>query len=82
MNEIDKKILSILQANADIPIAELSKKVNLSTTRVGQELTNFTSRAISRKKWLLLIDSKLIFLLLLLFKSEQINTVWLGQNNL
>jgi Lrp/AsnC family transcriptional regulator len=29
MNEIDKKILSILQANADIPIAELSKKVNL-----------------------------------------------------
>ena len=32
MNEIDKKILSILQANADIPIAELSKKVNLSAT--------------------------------------------------
>ena len=27
MNEIDKKILSILQANADIPIAELSNKV-------------------------------------------------------
>ena len=32
MNEIDKKILSILQVNADIPIAELSKKINLSAT--------------------------------------------------
>ena len=26
MNDIDKKILSLLQTNADIPIAELSKK--------------------------------------------------------
>ena len=34
MNEIDKKILSILQDNADIPIAELSKKVNLSATNL------------------------------------------------
>jgi Lrp/AsnC family transcriptional regulator len=32
MNEIDKKILSQLQEDADIPIAELSKKVNLSAT--------------------------------------------------
>ncbi len=36
MNEIDKKILSILQDNADIPIAELSKKVNLSATSTNQ----------------------------------------------
>ena len=27
MNDIDKKILSFLQTNADIPIAELSKKI-------------------------------------------------------
>ena len=27
MNDIDKKILSLLQINADIPIAELSKKI-------------------------------------------------------
>ena len=32
LNDIDKKILSVLQENADIPIAELSKKVNLSAT--------------------------------------------------
>jgi len=30
MDDIDKKILSLLQTNADIPIAELSKKINLS----------------------------------------------------
>jgi len=29
MDDIDKKILSLLQTNADIPVAELSKKVNL-----------------------------------------------------
>jgi Lrp/AsnC family transcriptional regulator len=32
LNDTDKKILSVLQENADIPIAELSKKVNLSAT--------------------------------------------------
>ena len=32
LNDIDKKILSVLQDNADIPIAELSKQVNLSAT--------------------------------------------------
>ncbi len=30
LNDIDKKILSVLQENADLPISELSKKVNLS----------------------------------------------------
>ena len=29
MDDIDKKILSFLQTNADIPIAELSKKIKL-----------------------------------------------------
>ena len=29
MDDIDKKILSLLQTNAEIPIAELSKKINL-----------------------------------------------------
>ena len=32
MDDIDKKILSLLQINADIPVAKLSKKVNLSST--------------------------------------------------
>ena len=32
MNEIDKKILSILQEDATLPLSELSKKVGISTT--------------------------------------------------
>ena len=31
MNNIDKKILSLLQTNADISIAELSKKLEENT---------------------------------------------------
>ena len=75
MNEIDKKILSILQVNADIPVAELSKKVGLSATPCWARINKLYKQGYIKKKWLLLIDSKLIFLLLLLFKSEQANTV-------
>ena len=32
MDEIDKKILSIIQRNATIPLSELSKKVGISST--------------------------------------------------
>ena len=32
MDEIDKKILSIIQKNATIPLSELSKKVGISST--------------------------------------------------
>ena len=46
MNEIDKKILSQLQEDADIPIAELSKKVNLSATPCWLELISYIKRDI------------------------------------
>ena len=32
MDEIDKKILSIIQKNASIPLSELSKKIGISST--------------------------------------------------
>ena len=35
MNDIDKKILSLLQINADIPIAELSKKEKKNDTKIN-----------------------------------------------
>ena len=46
MNDIDKKILSQLQENADIPIAELSKKVTFRLLHVGLELINYIKRDI------------------------------------
>ena len=50
MDDIDKKILSLLQINADIPVAELSKKVNLSSTPCWLRIINFTSKDTLKKK--------------------------------
>ncbi len=50
MNEIDKKILSILQDNADIPIAELSKKVNLSATPCWARINKLYKQGYIKKK--------------------------------
>ena len=50
MNEIDKKILSILQVNADIPIAELSKKINLSATPCWARINKLYKQGYIKKK--------------------------------
>ena len=50
MNEIDKKILSILQVNADIPIAELSKKVSLSATPCWARINKLYKQGYIKKK--------------------------------
>ncbi len=50
MNEIDKKILSILQDNADIPISELSKKVNLSATPCWARINKLYKQGYIKKK--------------------------------
>ena len=50
MNNIDKKILSLLQINADIPIAELSKKVNLSSTPCWLRINKLYKQGYIKKK--------------------------------
>ena len=50
MNEIDKKILSQLQEDADIPIAELSKKVNLSATPCWDRINKLYKEGYIKKK--------------------------------
>jgi|TARA_B100001964_G_scaffold28490_1_gene28890 Lrp/AsnC family transcriptional regulator len=50
MNEIDKKILSILQDNAEIPIAELSKKLNLSATPCWARINKLYKQGYIKKK--------------------------------
>ena len=50
MNEIDKKILSQLQEDADIPIAELSKKVNLSATPCWARINKLYKEGYIKKK--------------------------------
>ena len=50
MNDIDKKILSLLQINADIPVAELSKKVNLSSTPCWLRINKLYKQGYIKKK--------------------------------
>ena len=50
MDDIDKKILSLLQINADIPVAELSKKVNLSSTPCWLRINKLYKQGFIKKK--------------------------------
>ena len=79
MNEIDKKILSILQVNADIPIAELSKQVNLSATPCWARINKLYKQGYIKKK-VVVVDRKKINLSVIAFvqvRTKQHSTEWL-----
>jgi len=50
LNDIDKKILSVLQENAGLPISELSKKVNLSATPCWARINKLYKQGFITKK--------------------------------
>ena len=58
MDNIDKKILSLLQINADIPVAELSKKVNLSSTPCWLRINKLYKQGYIKKKVAVLTEQK------------------------
>ena len=78
MNEIDKKILSILQVNADIPIAELSKKVNLSATPCWARINKLYKQGYIKKK-VAVVDRLKINLSVIAFvqiRTSQHSMIW------
>ena len=78
MNDIDKKILSLLQINADIPIAELSKKVNLSSTPCWLRINKLYKQGYIKKK-VVVIDRVKINLSTVAFvqiRTSQHNMAW------
>ena len=78
MNEIDKKILSILQVDADIPIAELSKKVNLSATPCWARIKKLYKLGYIKKK-VAVVDRTKINLPVIAFvqvRTNQHNMTW------
>jgi len=78
MNDIDKKILSLLQINADIPIAELSKKVNLSSTPCWLRINKLYKQGYIKKK-VAVIDRNKIYLStvsFVQFRTSQHNMTW------
>ena len=81
MNEIDKKILSILQVDADIPIAELSKKVNLSATPCWARINKLYKQGYIKKK-VGIVDRFKINLSVVAFvqvRTNQHNMIWSKQ---
>ena len=78
MNDIDKKILSLLQINADIPIAEMSKKVNLSSTPCWLRINKLYKQGYIKKK-VAVIDRVKINLSTVAFvqiRTSQHNMAW------
>jgi len=59
MDDIDKKILSLLQINADVPVAELSKKVNLSSTPCWLRINKLYKQGYIKKKVAVIDRSKI-----------------------
>ena len=78
MDDIDKKILSLLQINADIPVAELSKKVNLSSTPCWLRISKLYKQGYIKKK-VAVIDRNKINLSTVAFvqiRTSQHNMEW------
>ena len=78
MDHIDKKILSLLQTNADIPVAELSKKVNLSSTPCWLRIRKLYKQGYIKKK-VAVIDRNKINLSTVAFvqiRTSQHNMAW------
>jgi len=59
MDDIDKKILSLLQINADIPVSELSKKVNLSSTPCWLRINKLYKQGYIKRKVAVIDRSKI-----------------------
>ena len=78
MDDVDKKILSLLQVNADIPVAELSKKVNLSSTPCWLRINKLYKQGYIKKK-VAVIDRVKINLSTVAFvqiRTSQHNMAW------
>jgi len=78
MDDIDKKILSLLQTNAVIPVAELSKKVNLSSTPCWLRINKLYKQGYIKKK-VAVIDREKINLSTVAFvqiRTSQHNMAW------
>jgi Lrp/AsnC family transcriptional regulator len=76
LNDIDKKILSVLQDNADIPIAELSKKVNLSATPCWARINKLYKQGYIVKKVAVVDRLKLNLVAFVQVKTSNHNMDW------
>lgn len=81
MDDLDKKILSILQLNATIPLSELSKKIGISVTATWNRIKKLEENGtiISRTA---ILDNNKINLPIVIFLSVSISShseEWINQ---
>ena len=73
MDNIDKKILSILQNNATIPLSELSKRVGVSTTPCWNRIRKMEEDGTILSK-VTVLDNKKINLNIVVFLSVSVSS--------
>jgi Lrp/AsnC family transcriptional regulator, leucine-responsive regulatory protein len=73
LDEIDRKLLNILQVNSRITIRELSEKLHLSTTPIHERIKKLEKSGYI-KQYLTLLDPKLIGKKLIVYISVSLNT--------
>ena len=81
MDEFDKKILSCLQADSRIPLAELAQQVGLSTTPCWRRIQKLQAEGVIRGQ-VALLDRKALNVGVTVFvaiRTNQHNAVWLAK---
>ena len=73
MDEIDKKILSILQKNSNIPLSEISKKVNVSSTPGWNRIRKLEEEGVIDSR-VTLLNNKKINLNIVVFLSVSVSS--------
>ena len=81
MDRIDKKILALLQENADVPLAEIAERVSLSSTPCWRRIQRLEEQGYIQRKVALLDPVKLnvgvtVFVLL---RTNQHNQEWFAK---
>jgi DNA-binding Lrp family transcriptional regulator len=72
LDEIDKKLLNILQTNSRITIRELSEKLHLSTTPIHERIKKLEKNGFI-KQYITLVEPKKIGKKLIVFISVSLN---------
>ncbi len=73
MDDVDKKILSIIQKDATIPLSELSKKVGVSKTPCWNRIRKMEEEGIINSR-VTIIDNKKINLNIIVFLSVSVSS--------
>ena len=73
MDDVDKKILSIIQKDATIPLSELSKKVGISKTPSWNRIRKMEEEGIIKSK-VTVLDNKKINLNIVVFLSVSVSS--------